>query len=234
MIEDENLEELQNRLNKQLEKRIELQKKVDQGGRAGTRAKKELDALNLQIEATEKSIEVNKLLKDSNDEQSKGVNHLAEAFKNLNNAQTIAETQAKQFATKFQTGLTQAFDNIIDGTKSVGASLKELGKTLLREAVRMVIFRAIIAPFTAGFGGFLDKIGLPGKAMGGSVSKGRPYMVGEQGAELFVPGQSGSIIPNHKLGGGGVVINQNINFATGVQATVRNEVLGMLTLISQA
>tara|TARA_R100001443_G_scaffold11659_1_gene21202 strand:- start:5750 stop:7291 length:1542 start_codon:yes stop_codon:yes gene_type:complete len=234
MIEDENLEELQNRLNKQLEERIELQKKVDQGGRTGTRAKKELDALNLQIEATEKSIEVNKLLKDSNDEQSKGVNHLAEAFKNLNNAQTIAETQAKQFATKFQTGLTQAFDNIIDGTKSVGASLKELGKTLLREAIRMVIFRTIIAPFTGAFGGFLDKLGLPGKAMGGSVSKGRPYMVGEQGAELFVPGQSGTIIPNHKLGGGGVVINQNINFATGVQATVRNEVLGMLPLISQA
>ena len=69
--------------------------------------------------------------------------------------------------------------------------------------------------------------------MGGSVSKGRPYMVGEQGAELFVPGQSGTIIPNHKLGGG-VVINQNINFATGVQATVRNEVLQMLPLISQA
>ena len=233
MIEDESAEDLQNRLNKQLEKRIELQRIIDAGGRRGTRAKKELDALNLQIQATEELLEANKKLADTNNIQTASVNHLAEAFKNLNNAQTIAQTQAKQFATKFQTGLTQAFDNIIDGTKSVGESLKDLGKTLIREAIRMVIFRTIIAPFTGAFGGFLDKIGLPGRAMGGSVSKGRPYMVGEQGAELFVPGQSGTIIPNHKLGGG-VVINQNINFATGVQATVRNEVLQMLPLISQA
>jgi len=162
------------------------------------------------------------------------IKHLSNALKELGATQNLAEKQGKQFAQKFQTGLVGAFDAIIDGTKSVGQSLKDLGKTLVREAIRMVIFRAIIAPFTAGFGGFLDKLGLPGKAMGGSVSKGRPYMVGEQGAELFVPGQSGTIIPNHKLGGGGVVINQNINFATGVQATVRNEVLGMLPLISQA
>jgi len=233
MIEDESVEELQNRLNQQLEKRIELQRIIDAGGKRGTRAKKELDALNLQIQATKELLEANKQLADTNNIQTASVNHLAEAFKNLNNAQTIAQTQAKQFATKFQTGLTQAFDNIIDGTKSVGESLKELGKTLVREAIRMVIFRTIIAPFTGAFGGFLDKIGLPGRAMGGSVSKGRPYMVGEQGAELFVPGQLGTIIPNHKLGGG-VVINQNINFATGVQATVRNEVLQMLPLISQA
>ena len=233
MIEDESVEELQNRLNEQLEKRIELQKVIDAGGKSGTRAKEELNTLNLQIQATKELLEVNKQLANNNNNQTESVNHLAEAFKNLNNAQTIAQTQAKQFATKFQTGLTKAFDNIIDGTKSVGESLKELGKTLIREAIRMVIFRTIIAPFTGAFGGFLDKIGLPGRAMGGSVSKGKPYMVGEQGAELFVPGQSGTIIPNHKLSGG-VVINQNINFATGVQATVRNEVLQMLPLISQA
>ena len=98
----------------------------------------------------------------------------------------------------------------------------------------MFIFRNIIAPFTGsiGLGGLLGK--LPGFANGGYVSKNKPVMVGERGAEVFVPNQSGHIIPNHKVGGGGVVINQNINFATGVQATVRNEVLQMLPLISQA
>ncbi len=37
--------------------------------------------------------------------------------------------------------------------------------------------------------------GLPGRATGGPVSPGRPYMVGEQGPELFVPGAAGSIAP---------------------------------------
>ena len=35
--------------------------------------------------------------------------------------------------------------------------------------------------------------GLPGRATGGPVNAGRPYMVGERGPELFVPGSSGRI-----------------------------------------
>ena len=47
------------------------------------------------------------------------------------------------------------------------------------------------------------KKALPGRASGGPVSANSPYMVGEVGPELFVPSSSGTIIPNHKLGGGG-------------------------------
>ena len=39
-----------------------------------------------------------------------------------------------------------------------------------------------------------------GKAMGGNVKGGSPYMVGEQGREMFVPNQDGSIVPNNELG----------------------------------
>jgi len=38
------------------------------------------------------------------------------------------------------------------------------------------------------------------RAMGGPVSAGSMYMVGEKGPELFSPSQYGSIIPNHALG----------------------------------
>ena len=55
-----------------------------------------------------------------------------------------------------------------------------------------------------------EKGGYDGKAAGGSVSAGTPYIVGERGQELFVPGQSGTIIPNNKLSGGGSNININI------------------------
>lgn len=39
------------------------------------------------------------------------------------------------------------------------------------------------------------------RALGGPVTGGQQYMVGEQGPELFVPNQSGSIVPNNALGG---------------------------------
>jgi len=50
-------------------------------------------------------------------------------------------------------------------------------------------------------------------ASGGSVQKGQPYMVGEQGAELFVPNQSGQIQQSARggSGGGSTTVNFNIN-----------------------
>jgi hypothetical protein len=49
-----------------------------------------------------------------------------------------------------------------------------------------------------------------------------------------VPNQSGSIVPNNKLGGGGVVVNQTINVTTGVQSTVRAEIANLMPQISEA
>ena len=47
-----------------------------------------------------------------------------------------------------------------------------------------------------------------GKAIGGPVSGGKPYIVGEKGPEIFTPGISGAITPNHALGGStNVVVN---------------------------
>jgi len=43
---------------------------------------------------------------------------------------------------------------------------------------------------------------ITGRAGGGPVFAGTPYIVGENGPELFVPGSSGSIIPNGRSAGG--------------------------------
>jgi predicted transcriptional regulator len=59
-------------------------------------------------------------------------------------------------------------------------------------------------------------------------------MVGERGPELVVPSRNGHVMPNNQLGGGTVVVNQNINVATGVQQTVRAEVLGLMPQIAEA
>jgi TP901 family phage tail tape measure protein len=51
-------------------------------------------------------------------------------------------------------------------------------------------------------------IGLGFRAMGGSVRAGQPYLVGERGPELFMPGRSGGIAPTGSFGGGvSVVVN---------------------------
>ena len=64
----------------------------------------------------------------------------------------------------------------------------------------------------AGFaGGFSLPPLLPGRAKGGSVSGGSPYIVGERGPELFVPGRSGIIVPNDKMGGGATSVVVNVD-----------------------
>ena len=51
-----------------------------------------------------------------------------------------------------------------------------------------------------------------GRALGGRVQEGKQYMVGEQGAEMFIPDQSGTIVANKNLGGAtnvNITINAN-------------------------
>ena len=62
------------------------------------------------------------------------------------------------------------------------------------------------------FGGIGDMLGFGGgtieaRASGGPVNSGQPYLVGEEGPELFVPNGSGTIVPNGAASGASVTIN---------------------------
>lgn len=57
----------------------------------------------------------------------------------------------------------------------------------------------LLGPLMQGGGGGMPPI--PGRAEGGPVDAGQPYMVGEQGPELMVPETGGEIVPNDELGG---------------------------------
>jgi hypothetical protein len=73
-------------------------------------------------------------------------------------------------------------------------------------------------------------------ASGGVMQKGMPRLVGERGAELFIPHAGGTLMNNMNtkgtLGGSTTVINQNISFSTGIVPTVRAEVTKMLPQIA--
>ena len=82
---------------------------------------------------------------------------------------------------------------------------------------------------TAAPAGPLDPFGgagpdILGMASGGSIRAGQLAMVGEDGAELFRPNQSGTIIPNGAAMGG---ITINID-ATGAEAGVEERILSVM------
>lgn len=65
-----------------------------------------------------------------------------------------------------------------------------------------------------GIGSLIGSLfGLPGRATGGPVSPGRPYIVGERGPELFVPTSAGQV--NAGGGGGG---SRSVNVSIRVVA----------------
>jgi hypothetical protein len=73
------------------------------------------------------------------------------------------------------------------------------------------VVQGIAGAISSAFGGF--------RAAGGSVSAGTPYVVGERGAELFVPSSSGTIIPNGGMGGS--TVNITVNGAIDAEGTAR-------------
>ena len=81
--------------------------------------------------------------------------------------------------------------------------------------------------------GFLGAISsLLNFANGGFVAPNKPIMVGERGAELLVPRTASNVVSNSDLGGG-ITVNQSLNFSTGIVPTVRAEILNMLPTIKQ-
>lgn len=77
----------------------------------------------------------------------------------------------------------------------------------------------------------------PARAAGGAVNANMPYLVGERGAEMFVPNTSGSIATASRTRSmmgesSGVVVNNNFNISTGVSQTVRAELAQMMPQIN--
>jgi len=104
--------------------------------------------------------------------------------------------------------LGSVFQQLIFSTDSWTDSLRNA-----LNALANILFQAGLSGLagTDGVGFFSFLTGTLGKrARGGPVTGGSPYIVGERGPELFVPGAGGTIVPNDKLGGGGdvnVVVN---------------------------
>jgi hypothetical protein len=196
--------------------------------------KENIDADYALAKATE---ELDKLMKDgylTSDEHRKAVEALKDDYWDLQ--RTVADD------------LTDAFNRPI-------RSISDFREIAL-DALQKIAIQAIITGFkldkmSSGFGGsggggVTSGLGsllgsgirsILGFAEGGEPPLNRPSIVGERGAELFVPKTAGRIIPNDMLtrgsSGSTVILNQSLNFATGVQDTVRAEIIRMMPTISR-
>jgi hypothetical protein len=109
--------------------------------------------------------------------------------------------------------VSNSFKGMLTGAMSFKDAMKGIISAVIDELWKLFVVQQIVGVVKSAMGSVFG-VQVPGKAIGGSVGKNRPYMVGEQGPELFIPGGSGTIIPNRNLssnGGGGNPINISVD-----------------------
>jgi len=138
--------------------------------------------------------------------------------------------------------LVEDFIDALTGAENLKEGLNDLLKMFVKLAATSFLQGLFgVAPKDqSGLGAFFSDLGggLNGRASGGAVQSGSAYMVGESGPEPFVPAQNGRVLSVAQAqgaigGGGGISQEININISTGVQSTVRAEIISMMPQIAE-
>jgi lambda family phage tail tape measure protein len=201
-----------------------------EAGQLGAEYGKRMIDLNRQLEDAEQRKDTARI--DSINKQKKTEeNRFADALKNYNREKTFTENlrnsskagirsaieNAKRITEPFYmaeaataslfSNMNSALDNFVEtGKFKFGSFAKSVIADLAKIALKAAATKLITSIFGAG---------IFGKAAGGPVMANKPYVVGEQGPELFVPNSAGSIMTNASL-------NKNAGAGTGMGATVNN------------
>ena len=141
-----------------------------------------------------KALEFDKEINKEERKQFENALRLQEELERVN-------TLYQGIASTVQSGLVDAIEGAINGTKTLGDVARSVFGAIQRQLIDFAatsFLRAI-----PGIGGFF--------ANGGRPPVGKPSIVGERGPELFVPNSAGTIIPNHELGGMGGSTNIVVN-----------------------
>jgi DNA repair exonuclease SbcCD ATPase subunit len=131
--------------------------------------------------------------------------------------------QAIELSKTLGNAFSESFRGIVDGSMTAQQALANLfqrtaqhfldmAAQMIAAQIRMQAVRLFMSFFGASTKKGLalteiDKYMPQARANGGPVGAGRPYMVGERGPELFVPGAQGNIVPNSALGSASVTVN---------------------------
>ena len=160
---------------------------------------------------------------------------IAKSVQNILDEVNAADQIMAQFAQSAAQNIQSAFaeflfDPFKGGLKGMLSSFLDVTRRMLAELAAQQILGAIFGSFAGGTG-FMASFAkaITGRASGGPVSKNTPYIVGERGPELFVPGSSGGIVPNHAMMGGGMTVAPVYNIdARGATADLQSALPGIL------
>lgn len=150
---------------------------------------------------------------------------------------TQQQETMKAIAEGIRSSFSEAFMSMVDGTKTVLGAFKDMVRQIILKLYEQLVVQQMVNAAMGVVGSVFPALApaLSGfKAMGGPVTSGQPYMVGERGPEIIVPSRNGNVVPNNQLGGGGVTVVQNINITTGVQQTVRAEIKSLMPQIADS
>jgi len=164
-----------------------------------TNLENELDLLKLDNKGTENG------LHDDTIKKLEAQIDLQEAV--VANAEALVDP-FRQVSTIIAQDIGNGIKGLINGTQTLSGALNSVLNKLKDAALNMALFGNTGGTFEQG-GGILGTIfGGLFKANGGPVKGGNSYIVGERGPEMFTPGVSGRITPNHALGGStNIVVN---------------------------
>ena len=141
-----------------------------------------------------------KLLKDQNKERIKAVKNTME----LNMRTDLVVSSAEKLKETLVTDLGNGIKELIRGTSTLNDVMRNVLDKMIDAAFNMALFGNVGGSFMPGLG----ILGSIFRANGGPVKSGGSYIVGERGPELFTPGVSGTVTPNHALGGStNIVVN---------------------------
>ena len=179
----------------------------------------DLDALNAEIEKIAKSLK-------ATEEAAKG------ATVTLGDELSQAVINSTQAFTKDFVDALMRGESALDSFKNFA---KNIVSQIITTFLQMAVVNQILNAIFPGAG--LPTFQFGAKAGGGTVQGRQPVLVGERGPEIFVPNTGGTVMNNmnsqNAMGGGGVTVVQNNNFALGVEATTRAEVQKMLPQIAE-
>jgi methyl-accepting chemotaxis protein len=128
-------------------------------------------------------------------------------------------------------GMEDALVNFVTTGKM---SFKDLVDSIIADLVRIQIRKALVGSFDFLSTGLSSLFGK--RALGGHVTAGKPYIVGEKGAEMFVPNSSGTIVPNNQMGMSAPSVNFTIQAtdASGFDELLVSRKNQIVAMISQA
>jgi hypothetical protein len=137
---------------------------------------------------------------------AEGINSgITKMSESLSRAIVFGEKLSDTFRAMAQQFLVKIISHLIEIVARKGVELA-IEKLITREKQKQAALGggSSLMSFATSF--------LPKFASGGAVAKGQPTIVGERGAEMFIPNSSGQITQNARgTGGGSTTVNFNIN-----------------------